>query len=215
MPYLRKSTPCPEPVDCRILTAALDLFVRRGYHKVSVHDVQKQADVSIGSIYNHFGGKEGIARALYHHLLQEFDDVINDILAQYPGAIERCNEIVRQLFAFTETHRNIIAYIFHPRHNEFLPDEPPISASDPFTTIRRVVSEGMDQGDIRSHNAWVASTTIFGGPMRMIQLRLDGSIKQPLPELLDDTLDSIWHGMLGDADNRETLGLIATRDRSN
>ncbi len=49
------------PMDYRIMTAALRLFVNQGYHNVSVHDIQKQADVSFGSIYNYFGGKEGIA----------------------------------------------------------------------------------------------------------------------------------------------------------
>ena len=79
MPYLNKATPDPEPIDCRILTAALDLFVEYGFHSVSVHDVQKQANVSIGSIYNHFGGKEGIAKALYTHLLKEFEEMIGVI----------------------------------------------------------------------------------------------------------------------------------------
>ena len=82
MPYLKKVIPSPEPVDCRILTAALDLFVNRGFHNVSVHDVQKQADVSIGSIYNHFGGKEGIAKALYEHLLIEMQDLVDRAVQQ-------------------------------------------------------------------------------------------------------------------------------------
>ncbi|MES9894081.1 MAG: TetR/AcrR family transcriptional regulator, partial [Candidatus Thiodiazotropha endolucinida] len=61
MPHLKKITPANAPVDCRILSTALDLFVERGFHNVSIHDIQKQANVSIGSIYNHFGGKEGVA----------------------------------------------------------------------------------------------------------------------------------------------------------
>ncbi len=73
MPYLTREAPSPEPIDCRILTAALELYVNRGYHNVSVHDVQKLANVSIGSTYRHFGGKEGIAKALYHHLLNEMN----------------------------------------------------------------------------------------------------------------------------------------------
>ena len=51
MPYLKRQAESPEPIDCRILTAALELFVTNGYHNVSVHEVQKKADVSIGSRY--------------------------------------------------------------------------------------------------------------------------------------------------------------------
>ena len=198
MPYLKRVIPTPESVDCRILTAALDLFVNRGFHNVSVHDVQKQADVSIGSIYNHFGGKEGIAKALYNHLLIEMQDLVDCAINDKSTAIERCNEIIRQLFSYTETHRNIISYIFHPRHNEFISDEPPICNSGPFVSIREIIQQGMDSGVIKTKNLWVASAAIYGGPIRMINLRLDNIIKEPLPNLLDEILQCVWYGMLGD-----------------
>lgn len=198
MPYLKKVIPAPEPVDCRILTAALDLFVNRGFHNVSVHDVQKQADVSIGSIYNHFGGKEGIAKALYNHLLIEMQDLVDCAINDKSTAIERCNEVISQLFNYTETHRNIISYIFHPRHNEFISDEPPICNSAPFVSIREIIQQGMDSGEIKTQNLWVASSAIYGGPIRMIHLRLDNIIEEPLPTLLEDILQCVWYGMLGD-----------------
>lgn len=210
MPYLKKVIPAPEPVDCRILTAALDLFVNKGFHNVSIHDVQKQAEVSIGSIYNHFGGKEGIAKALYEHLLLEMQDLVDCAIKEKDTAIERCNEIITQLFNYTESHRNIISYVFHPRHNEFITDEPPICNSSPFMSIRGIIQQGMDSGEIKQHNIWVASAAIYGGPIRMIHLRLDNVIEQPLPELLDDIIDSVWQGMLGEnaeitSDNKLSL----------
>ncbi len=39
MPYLNKLPADPRPLNCRILTAALDLFVENGYHNVSVHHI--------------------------------------------------------------------------------------------------------------------------------------------------------------------------------
>ncbi len=107
-------------------------------------------------------------------------------------------EIITQLFKYTESHRNIISYVFHPRHNEFLTDEPPICNSSPFMSIRDIIQQGMDSGEIKKHNIWVASAAIYGGPIRMIHLRLDNVIEQPLPELLDDIIDSVWQGMLGE-----------------
>ncbi|MCW9047155.1 MAG: TetR/AcrR family transcriptional regulator [Gammaproteobacteria bacterium] len=196
MPYLKKVAPVPEPVDCRILTAALELFVNNGFHNVSVHEIQKQADVSIGSIYNHFGGKEGIAKALYYHLLNEIQDLVDCAKEEKTTAVERCNEIIRQLFHYTETHQSIISFVFHPRHNEFLPDEPPIYNSSPFVAIHEIIQQGMDNNEIRKRDLLVASSAIYGGPIRMINLRLDKVIKDPLPDLLEEILDCIWQGML-------------------
>ena len=200
MPYLNREVPNPEPIDCRILTAALDLFVDNGYHNVSVHDVQKQANVSIGSIYNHFGGKEGIAKALYKHLLNEMNEMIDSIIEQAAdtqdsSAISQCNRIIELLFEYTETKTNIIAFILHAKHSEFITNELPICSAEPFSKMRAIVTRGIKQGELQNYNSWVASSTIFGGAIRMIHLRLDGAITQPLPELYEQLISSIWQGM--------------------
>ncbi|MCU7851431.1 MAG: TetR/AcrR family transcriptional regulator [Candidatus Thiodiazotropha sp. (ex Monitilora ramsayi)] len=195
MPYLKKSTPVKEPVDCRILTAALDLFVERGFHNVSVHDVQKSANVSIGSIYNHFGGKEGIAKALYYHLMKEFEEMIDEVISEDLTSRERCNKIIALLFEYTETRRNIISYMLHAKHREFLPDEPPICSSSPFKAMRNIVQQGINDGEIRQGEPWIAAATVFGGAIRMIHLRLDGVIKEPLTNYYDELIERMWQGM--------------------
>ena len=194
MPYLKKNAPTPEPVDCRILTAALDLFVERGFHNVSVHDVQKQANVSIGSIYNHFGGKEGIAKALYYHLLTEFEEMVNEVVNEDLTIRERCNKIIRLLFEYTETRPHIISYMLHAKHREFLPDEPPICSSTPFIAMRNIVQQGIENGEVRSGDPWVIAASVFGTAIRMIHLRLDGVIKKPLMKYYDEVIDCTWSG---------------------
>lgn len=188
MPYLKKTIPQPEPIDCRILTAALDLFVQHGYHNISIHEIQKQAQVSIGSIYNYFGGKEGIARALYQHILNELDQAVDEVIAEGGSPTEQCKRVIADLFNYTETHRNIIAFAFHPKHAEFLPEEPRPSDSSAFTKMRGIVQRGMDLGEFRQMDTWVAASGMFGGAIRMIQLRLEGKIERPLPEYLEPIL---------------------------
>ncbi len=195
MPYLKKCTPENEPVDCRILTAALELFVERGYHNVSVHDVQKRANVSIGSIYNHFGGKEGIAKALYHHLINEFDELVQDVLAEASGARARCNLIIQRLFEYTETRRHIIAYMLHAKHREFMPEEPPLCSSSPFVALRDIVRQGMEDGEIRQGDPWVITSVLFGGAIRLVQLRLDGVIDAPLMTHYEELVEATWQGL--------------------
>lgn len=195
MPYLKKVIPAPEPIDCRILTSAMNLFVDYGFHNVSVHKIQKDADVSIGSIYKYFGSKEGIAKALYYHLLNEIDEMIDCVIQQESTTINQCNEIIRQLFNYTESHRNLIAYVLHPRHAEFLPEEPPVSTSEPFKKLRNIIEQGMLKNQIKPGDLWTAYSIIFGSTIYKIQLRIDNIIEEPLPDLLNNTLDNIWTGM--------------------
>jgi len=195
MPYLKRLAPSPEPIDCKILTAALDLFVDKGYHSVSIHEVQKLADVSIGSIYRHFGGKEGIAQKLYKHILNEIDELIDEVMNEIDAPIEQLEEIIKQLFEHTETHQQIISFVFHSKHTDFLPDEPLMCDAAPFIKIRDITAQAIKNGDLKDTDTWVATSLIFGGAIRLIQLRLDGLIDKPLVDYMDVLMSGLWDGL--------------------
>lgn len=195
MPYLRREPPNPEPIDCRILTAALDLFVENGYHNVSIHEVQKNSEVSIGSIYKHFGGKEGVAKALYNHILGEIDELVVDVLDEHQSPTMQMREIIRQLFQFTETHKNIIAFAFHAKHPEFLPEEPLLCHSNVFTKLYEIVKRGVKLREFKDIDPMILVSMILGPAVHLIQLRIDGMIEKPLSEYLDTMMDSALHGV--------------------
>ncbi len=195
MPYLTKVIPNPEPIDCKILTAALELFVSSGFHKVSIQEIQKKADVSIGSIYNHFGGKEGIAKELYSHLLNEMNEMIDLVLKEKENSIDRCSRIIELLFEYSETRTSIISYIFYSKHSEYITGGEPICSAETFKKLRRIIEQGMDEGEIKKIDCFVAYSVIFGGAIRMIQLRFDGVIEKPLTEYSDEFLSAMWTGL--------------------
>jgi TetR/AcrR family transcriptional regulator len=54
---------------CSILDAAERLFLGRGYSATTMEDLSATADVAVGSICAHFGGKEGVYSALVDRAL--------------------------------------------------------------------------------------------------------------------------------------------------
>jgi hypothetical protein len=62
--------------------------------------------------------------------------------------------------------------------------------------MRDIVQKGIDSGEIRQGDPWVAASAVFGGAIRLIHLRLDGVLEQPLPTLYDELIDCMWHGMM-------------------
>jgi AcrR family transcriptional regulator len=53
-----------------ILEAAERLFLSRGYGATTMEDLSEAADVAVGSIYSHFGSKEGVYSALVDRALE-------------------------------------------------------------------------------------------------------------------------------------------------
>ena len=55
-----------------ILDAALRCFVEQGYAATTIDDILRGSGASVGSVYHHFGAKEGIAAALHLEALGDY-----------------------------------------------------------------------------------------------------------------------------------------------
>lgn len=81
----------------QILDAALRCFVERGFHRTSILDICKAADLSVGAVYTHFKSKRMITLALgdlsaewsaglNFETLQEIREFLLDALRSYDHA---------------------------------------------------------------------------------------------------------------------------------
>lgn len=182
----------------RVLITVLALFSTHGYFATSLQDISRESGVSIGSIYHHFGDKEGIARALYHSLSEQMTDRLERITRRHSGAHDTCRAVVKLLFEMTEAEPLVMNFMLYAKHQEFLPEEPPICSSRPFALMRDMVKRGMDTGEIRQMDLMVASTSMFGGAIRMVMARLDGVLPTQLNRYLDEVWDCAWRSVAAD-----------------
>ena len=79
-PKPRATTPARR---ASILKAALDCFIGQGVEATTIDDIRRASGSSIGSLYHHFGNKEGIAAGL-------FIDGIQRLNADLLRKLKRC-----------------------------------------------------------------------------------------------------------------------------
>ncbi|HIJ79856.1 MAG: TetR/AcrR family transcriptional regulator [Desulfobulbaceae bacterium] len=179
----------------KILHAALKLFFKKGYFNTSVHDIRAEADVSIGLVYRYFKNKEKIAQVVYAELLQGMIDTIEQIIADNDSAHDSCRAIIAYFLEKTETFPEMTDFLFFVRHNEIMPNGTPICATKVPQIIRAMVSKGMETGEIRPMHMAVATTSIFGPTIRLIQQRLHGIIQVPLTTFTDEVWAAAWRAV--------------------
>ena len=75
---MRKTKEEAEITKRKLLTSALEVFSRKGYAATRLDDIAKQANVTTGAIYHHFGGKS----QLYIELVEESSKGINRLASQ-------------------------------------------------------------------------------------------------------------------------------------
>lgn len=99
----------------QILDAALVCFTEVGIEATTIEDIRRHADCSIGSIYHHFGSKEGVASAL-------FIDATGCLNADLMRKLKRCRTaeravktVVTQYSDWVTRNRDLAAYLLNSR----------------------------------------------------------------------------------------------------
>lgn len=173
----------------KVLQTALRLFMEKGYFATSMRDITRESGVSTGSVYHYFKDKEGVAAALYQSMIDRMQTALHEIIRKHESVHDRCRATISLLFEITEQEPQTMSFMLYTKHREFLRQERPVCSSEPFEIMRSMVSDGMKNGEIAQRDLLVASTCLFGGPLRMITSRLDGIVEKPLNTYLDE----IWH----------------------
>lgn len=103
----------------QILQAALQCFDADGIEYATMEQIREIANCSIGSIYHHFGGKEGIASQLYLEGVQLQHQHLCDILKQSTCAQDGIKDFVQAYGQWVSQHSAWARFILHSRDIDF------------------------------------------------------------------------------------------------
>jgi AcrR family transcriptional regulator len=142
----------------RILAAALEVFTEKGYAATTIADVRERSGASVGSIYHHFGDKEGIAAALYVECLHDYQEAFLDAFAGERSAERGVKAMVRQHLRWVEANAMAASFLANSHGAEVT------AAAD-----ERVRELNLDTLEVVRE--WV-DRHVEGGRLRRLSLRL-------------------------------------------
>jgi len=148
-----KFRPRSEAKRARIVEAATQHFAEHGYHDARVGDIAAGLGIAKGSIFQHFGSKDGLFFEVYKRAVRSFSKYL-DVPAEV--RVQGFFEVLRYWLASTEhlVHEDWIPYrisllgnygtdlILKREINRFLISE------DPYGTVS-FVRFGLERGDLR------------------------------------------------------------------
>ena len=82
--------------------AARELFIKQGFHRTSMRDIARGAEVSLGNLYNYYATKEAIFESLINGYVTVIDDKLRSIFSEIdeplePESLRRLGELVGRL----------------------------------------------------------------------------------------------------------------------
>jgi len=95
----------------QILLAALRCFSAKGYEKSAVSDICREADCSVGSLYHHFGNKEGVAGELFIHAIELLNADLLERLVQCRSVASGVRMVVTQYSDWVTAHPDYARFL--------------------------------------------------------------------------------------------------------
>lgn len=102
----------------KVLDAALKMFDTDGYSAATIEDIKLQSEVSVGTIYHHFGNKEGIAGALFVESLEDFRRGLNQALGRKSGAEQGVRAVVAHHLSWCAANPARARFLMRRRETE-------------------------------------------------------------------------------------------------
>jgi AcrR family transcriptional regulator len=104
----------------RALVEALALFDAQGVEMTTIEEVRDAAGISIGSLYHHFGSREGLVTALYEDLLGRYRTTMAAELARHDGARALLEAFVKSHIAWSMLNPAAARFLAEHRHHRAL-----------------------------------------------------------------------------------------------
>lgn len=96
----------------KILMAAMELFMKRGYHATSIDDVAKHAGISKGLLYNYYKGKEELLATMVEARVGEVAQVMEAAAAKATPA-EQLKHIVEGALDNVKHNPEVFRFYLH------------------------------------------------------------------------------------------------------
>ncbi len=98
-----------------ILEAAERLFGRFGIAKTGVDEIANSARVAKGTIYNHFGSKEGVIRALISQKVAHFEGLLRNSLVSMSDPLEKLKLALKDRVRFIKSNPYVAEFLRRDR----------------------------------------------------------------------------------------------------
>lgn len=180
-----------------VLQAALKCFSERGTEATSIEMIRDLSGASVGSIYHHFGGKDGIALALYLEGLKEANAAALRRLRTARNARGGIHGLVIAFVDWVVQNPQWARYLYATAAVWATGPAPELKALNEayYEELEAWFRPHIAKGEIRKLPIVAIVAIIYGPAFAYARRWLLGETSKSLKALADDFADAAWRGI--------------------
>ncbi len=184
-----------------ILAAALECFTERGFAATTIEEIRERSGASIGSIYHHFGGKEGLAAELYVEGLRGYQQGFMRALDRHREAEAAIRALVRHHLRWVEGNPRLARFLMNRRETELrLATEARVRElnRDFLPRVARWVDRQVEAGAVRPLPPDLWEPLLLGPSQEFSRLWLAGRTRISLRRAERELARATWRAVKGE-----------------
>ncbi len=178
-----------------ILSAALECFAERGFAATRIEEIRQRSGASVGSIYHHFGGKEGLAAELYVEGLRGYQEGLLGAIERRDDAQAAVRGVVRHHLRWVERNPRLAQFLMGRRETELrLVTEARVRELNRgfFPRVTNWVERHMRDGTLRPLPPDLWEPVLLGPSQEFARLWLAGRTRSSLRRAERALADATW-----------------------
>ncbi len=181
----------------KIFETSMKLFAEKGYDATSIEEITATVGVAKGTLYYHFSSKEEIFNFLVEEGMKLLKNSIEIKTSKFESSIDKLKAIILIELKVIAKYENIITIIL----SQFWGYESRNVACksyvlDYIRTVKDIIKEGMEKGEIPQGNAAVLASTIFGLTSSSLVYKAQSGEILNVQELYEEYQNIIIRGLL-------------------
>ena len=178
-----------------ILQAALQCFTEQGVAATTIEMIRERAGASIGSLYHHFGSKDGIARALFLDAMEAYHEQLWRRLDQVSTAEAGVRALVSSYIDWVADNPDLARFVLYSRGylvKQAAGAELEVDSRARLSRLWAFFRPFIDRNELKRVPAECYASLIIGPAHDYARLWLAGRVRTPLRDYRELFADAAW-----------------------
>ncbi len=182
-----------------IIRTACRLFSKKGYYNTTIPDIANELNMSVGNIYNYFRSKEELAKTIMLTVSSWIAEKFREINEADMPTKQKIEQLTKAFFRISKEEPELIEYflrVFLANREVFLEDCRGFACvGEVVTEIMVLLLNGVERGELRNMDFFVAFTTLMGSMGGLVFLSGEGTLDKDLMDYAEELADTLWKAL--------------------
>lgn len=181
-----------------ILKCALECFDEQGLEATTIDTIRQRADSSIGTIYHHFGNKEGLVAAIFLAALDDQQAQIGQALRLATDARQAIVALITTYMTWVTEQPKLARFMFQARTlvaSSSFKNELDARNKQRYGSLQNYLTEGVKKGEIRSLPRETYASLLIGQSENYCRAWLSGRVKGAPLEHAEVFAEAAWRSV--------------------